>query len=346
MYQNSQLSYYQKNAKEAFERGFTTKLHYEHIEGTGEIYEVHKYYVPVIIAKKIKWLKWYFENLVNDGTPLEHRKHKHWIEYAETSMLMLSRIFHSMAKDQTILAGSEYVSPVAWAIFGRSQRIARHHFKNILDFQKHYHNQLHGICYPIEIHFRIGSEWAKKIANKFQRQPYCSANYWMAVAILLTYDIIQNCGPDGAAEFFELFNNDYRIDQRNYNINFWEQERPFLLGVPAKYEIPSLYDDRRRSRSRPISIEEIKPIRVKTQIELIFEGNALLSNEKTYPTNIIVKNSTHVPLIYNSNSSTNDARFPDFWEDVLAGSCSHGLGIRPFKIGGIGFGNGVLPGMM
>ncbi len=344
MYQNSQLSYYQKNAKEAFERGFTTKLHYEHIEGTGEIYEVHKYYVPVIIAKKIKWLKWYFENLVNDGTPLEYRKHKHWIEYAETSMLMLSRIFHCIAKDQTILAGSQCVSPVAWAIFGRSHKIARHHFQNMLDFQKHYHNQLHGICYPLEVHFRIGSEWAKKIASKFQRQPYYSANYWMSIAILLTYDLIHNCGPDGAAEFFELFNNDYRIDQRNYNLQFWEKERPDLLGVPAKYEIPSLHGERRGCRVN--IIEDIKPIRVKTQIQLIFEGNTLLTDEKTLPTIIAKEKKLHVPTIYHSDSST--SRFPDFWEDVLLGANhgKHGLGIRPFKIGGSSFGNGVLPGML
>lgn len=346
MFQNSQLSYYQKNAKEAFERGFTTKLHYEHIEGTGEIYEVYKYYVPVIIAKKIKWLKWYFENLIEDGTPLEYRKHKHWIEYAETSMLMLSRIFHCITKDQTILAGSQCVSPVAWAIFGRSQRIARHRFQNMLDFQKHYHNQLHGICYPVEIHFRIGSEWAKKIASKFQRQPYYSANYWMAISILLTYDIIHNCGPDGAAEFFELFNNDYRIDQRNYNLQFWERERHELLGVPAKYEIPSLYGERRKNRVE--IVEDIKPIRVKTQIELIFEGNTLLSNEVTHPTKIIVKEKKHihVPAIYNSNSHSHTS---EFWEDVLMGvphGIKHGLGIRPFKMGNTKFGNGVLPGML
>jgi hypothetical protein len=279
------LQYYQKNSREAFYSGFTCKLHYEVIDS--EVYEVHKYYFPRDASNRIRWVRKYFQKLDSKDIPLMYKRRKSWVEYAELALLILNRIHNLTSRNCVIFAGSKCVSPIAWAIFGPSGGMAQMQFAGIVDIANYYKKQYLDSeqCYPVDIHFKKGSNWAPKIASSFERIPLNSPNFWMTVALLLTYDLIHNCGPD-CHEFFELFTNDYRVGSDDFNLEEWEELRCQILGVPGRVRIPHMKGivKRREYVQQPLIIEEEKkPYRSQIKIELLFEGKELVAGEKTYP---------------------------------------------------------------
>jgi hypothetical protein len=174
--------------------------------------------------------------------------------------------------------------------------MAKHQFSTILELANNYRDKLHGNCYPIDIHFRIGSEWGPKFGKRFKKPPLTSANFWMSVALLLTYDIIHECGPD-CHEFFELFTNDYRDNSDNFDMAAWEQIRCKILGNPERIDINRIP----RGRIRYCELVEEppkKPYKAKVEIALVSESNDLAAGETTMPTIIkefhsIIPHSEH-----------------------------------------------------
>jgi len=330
---NEKLDYYQKNTKQAFREGFTMRTHYEVIEP--ECYQVYKYYLPVNASKKITWVKKYFESL--DGLDIENtfKRRKSHVEFAETALLMLTRINWATMKDRYIVAGSEYVSPIAWCVFGRSDYapMSKMHFSNIVEIANHYKNYTHGNCYPIDIHFRMGSDWANRIAKRFHKPMLKSPNLWMTVALLLTYDLIHNCGPD-CSEFFELFTNDYREHSSDFNLDQWERLRCKILGC-SPFDINKVPF---RPRARIIHREWVeeppkKPFKAKTEIALISESQDLAEGEKTFatfrpkPVQQVVDTKTLTERYEESNATTT---IPVLWPEDIG--MHHALGIR--RLGG------------
>jgi len=307
------ITYYQKNTREAFEGGFTTRIHYECLDS--EVYEVHKYYLPVKISPRVKWVRRYFKKLDDQPIDVSHKRRKHWLEYAETALMMLGRIYHLCSKGHRITAGSQYVSPVAWAIFGEGNpgTMARHQFSSVLEIANHYRSLLQGNCYPIDIYFKKGhSQLGRQLASKFKKPPLISSNFWMAVALLLIHDIIHECGPD-CNEFFELFTNDYRDNSGSFDVISWEKLRCAILGVQGRVEVnrmPRGIHVIHREIIGPVL--PIKPFKAKTEIVLLSESNDLSHGEKTVPTSV----KSEDDIISRSSASTTDFTIPDLIPDL------------------------------
>jgi hypothetical protein len=274
---NTEMQHYQKNPKEAFRKGFTMRTVYEHLGS--ELYEVHKFYLPLQIAKKVRWLRKYFISLDRADIPIERKRRKHWCEFAETALSVLSRIDMLLSKDFSFLAGSKHVSALPWATFGAAykSRLATN-FTSAMDIVYYYQNSLHGQCYPVDLHFRTCPGLAAKLAKKYRepmrsKLPFSSANFWMAVAIVLTYDLIRNCGPD-CHEIYDLFTNDYQENPDNINIEEWQDLRCLILGVPKP---PKQFV------GPPLVLRARQIAKSKTEIKEISCNVALEDGEKTKP---------------------------------------------------------------
>lgn len=268
------LLYYKNNAKEAFLEGFTAKVRNECLKT--EVYDVHKYYLPRSIRKRVKWIKKYFRWLDSYPDDSFFKRRKHHFEFAETALMILQRI-EIISRKSSIVAGSDYVCALPWAVFGLSERLSQHKFETIYDLMKHYSNYLHGECYPVDLYFRCRGNSStefltRKMASRFHKQPLGSKNYWMALSLALLYDILHYCGPD-THEFFELFTNDMRDSPDSIDFMQWQAFRCRLLGVmpPPEFVHPRHYVD----------YTPIKPRRVKTEITEISNNQDLTVGEKT-----------------------------------------------------------------
>jgi hypothetical protein len=281
MKRNNLLEYYQKHTQAAFAQGFTEKL-YNEVVGS-EVYEVHKFYLPTKIGKRVKFLRRYFEFLDNE-VPKGHQKRRQSpCEFAETAMFALTRIKMLTEKGYTIIAGSQHVSPIPWAIFGPpNQRPARFYYKNIDDLAGQYHNYMHGKMFPIELHFRVGSGLASKLAARHADVEYLSSpNYWMALGICVLFDIIHNCGPD-CHEFYELFTNDYKDNPQTIDFKQWQRARCKILGIAMPPSIQVYPKQQVRFQARSLNSHS-KPERMKTQIVEISNDQDLTLGETTRP---------------------------------------------------------------
>lgn len=280
---SDQLAYFQKHPQSAYSQGFTAKLYHEAL--ADDVYDVYKFYLPTQIAKKVRFLRKYFKYLDDQVDDPTYKRRKHWCEFAEEAMFVLSRVSHLTEKDYCFPAGSRYVCALPWAIFGplETQRMARNYFETIEDVGRHYHNSLHGKCYPVDLHFRKAPELAHKIAKKFKNPPMSSPNYWMAVGIALTYDIIHNCGPD-CHEFFDLFTNDYRDSPDHISPSAFQELRLKILGVPGSPDFSRMKMPKIPGGSctyGPTVPVQLKPKRAIVEVTQISDSQDLEAGETT-----------------------------------------------------------------
>lgn len=269
------LDYYKKNAKEAFNIGFTEQIHYEIIGS--EVYEVHAFFLPTQIMSKLKNLKRYFKFLDRDHIPAIYKRRKHYSEYIETALVMLQRVYYSCRRQNTIVAGSKYINPCPWAVFGPGieSALARHQFSSILEIASHYIPELCGDCTAVNIHFRKNSDWVTRFANKFEKYPAKSANFWVAVALLLLYDLIQYCGPD-CGPFFELFTNDIQENINTFDFKYWEHLRYRVFKLEKRFNVDNL-PLAAKTKRKPLQRSEV-------EVMLLSDNQDLAFGEKTYPT--------------------------------------------------------------
>lgn len=259
MNNNDSLSYYQSRPKQAFMDKFVGDTSFQSINQ--EIYHGLKFYIPSNSRKRIKFIKKYFAYIDYEPNENDLKRRKNWCEFSDTSALMLQRVDSFFARNHVFIAGSEKVCTIPWAIFGKSSRWHQHIFECLVDVSRHYSNFLHGKCYPLELHFKNRPEVVFRLAKKYKTFPLNNPNFWMGVALNLTYDLIHNCAPD-CAEVFELFTNDIRVGPGDVSDEAFEDLRFKILGI---------HPSPMRNLPKVHSVECV-PKKVKTEIAIISDG--------------------------------------------------------------------------
>src|SRR5581483_1023324 len=229
-----------------------------------------QYSIPTSITRNVIWLNKYFKSQ-DEAVEEKCRGRKSNEEWLGLAVLILNRIHTYTSRGNCIVAGSKFICGISWAVFGDSMRSSQHYFKDITDIADYYIDFLCGPCHPHTIKFNKFPGLTRKIAKDFAKPPHCSANFWMAVSILLLHDIVIHCGPD-TVEFFEVFTNDVRETPEKINTKSWWVRRGKALGLPDM----EAYQSKVFVASPPA-----KPTRTITKITELNSSQNLAEGEKT-----------------------------------------------------------------
>jgi hypothetical protein len=236
--------------KEAFHNGNVSSS-IEVVDDTE--YHVLEFAIPKGALKKTFFLKKYFAHIDTYPEDSRFRRRQHWCEWGETVCDMFDRVNGFLSYRTLFVAGSRSVSVIPWAIFGKSEHLAQHQFHSIRDLSHHYRNLLHGQCRYVKTYHRSPPTILDKITRNQKVFPLNNPNFWMGVAICLTYDLIHNCAPD-VAPTLDLFTNDYRINVNEMPLDEWNILRCRLLGVDAdplsNLPQPKIFNSKPRMREK------------------------------------------------------------------------------------------------
>lgn len=228
------LEFYKKHPRVAFQEGHPdivkSKRHWSHH------YKRYSYYMPEPAVSCFSILKKYFKELdyKYEKIPNNFKYRQTFWDLTETALDIMWTIRLSILRSNPIFAGTEFISPISWAIFGSSflnethSRTARKYFPTMSDVFSYYDASMWS---P---HYNIGT---------IDRAIYCvedkeqdsllnlssiygkSPNYTLSCAYFLLFDIIKNCGPD-CPEFFPVFTNDLTDKSNNPSITAnWNNAR-------------------------------------------------------------------------------------------------------------------------
>lgn len=236
-----------------------------------EKYEIHRFWVPRSLDKKIKWLRKYFRVMDRDSIPRQFKRRKDSSEFCETAIMILGRLDQLFDIDVPIVAGSAYLGKQPWAIFGDApQHEAKITFRDFEDIMHHYHNAI--VTGPADaeyFHFRVAPALVEKLSDKHRQ----TSHFLVSVGLCLLYDILTNCGPD-CAELYDLFTNDLRVGPDSVNLEEWQDLRCKVMGrhgrikeKPHKHKIGQIYKPH-------------YPLISRTNIDLINESDDIASGEK------------------------------------------------------------------
>jgi hypothetical protein len=230
-----------------------------------EIYEVHRYWMPHNAGSRLKFLRKFFKLLDKDYIPHNHKRRKDSSEFADAALIILARLDQLFDLNVPFVAGSAYLSPEPWAMFGKGETDAHFHFKDMESIFDYYKPAIvRGDNGPEQFHMRLAKNLPTELSDKHRYTP----NLVVAVAIYLLYDILINCGPD-CTEFADLFSNDRRIS--NVDLNEWSTLRCKLLGVNGRiYPNPHNYVVGQINRPRI-------PLVTTTKIELVGDFDSDIS---------------------------------------------------------------------
>jgi hypothetical protein len=218
--ERDQREFYDDNPDKAWYDGYSA-IPYQEVIGP-ELYEVRRFYFQKTLKKKIKAIRKWFYKIDNPNVPYDYRRRQTPEEFAELALVILSRIDVSFRSPLPFVVGSEHISPVPWAIFGKSESLfGVNQFESLFDVYDYYKNYFRGECYAQDLHFRYIGNSSRQLGVKYNM----TANLVIALALLLLTDIIINCGPD-CVQLFECFTNDYREEYGSKRVlNSWQDKR-------------------------------------------------------------------------------------------------------------------------
>lgn len=201
-----------------------------------ERYDIHRYYVPASLSKRLRFVKKYFRLLDRFEIPQKYKRRKSPTEYLETAVMILSRIEQLWKMDVPIIVGSGYISEISWATFGRIPDVeSRFNFGNFNDLADHYYNGLvNGGVYSREFPFRVCPNLPWELASKYQSTPH----FIISIALCLLSDILTKSGPD-CPDLYDLFTNDTRVSAKGVDVEAWKRIRYKMMGKRGK-----IYEDR------------------------------------------------------------------------------------------------------
>lgn len=216
--------------REAFLSGFYEKTKSKRI--ADEKYVKHYYYLPNSLNGTLRFLKKYFQILDNPLPRRQVRRRTSPMEFADVAIFTIWEIRSRISGEECIIAGTQTLGPIPWAIFGYEQhsignKLAKNYFRTLDDVFDHYSDFIEGSrgfnCNVILHREDLGNDSLMQLSNYYGK----SVNYILATAILLLSDLIRNCGPD-ANEFQWLFSNDRSQSQKEV-FEHWKELRPVLL---------------------------------------------------------------------------------------------------------------------
>lgn len=206
-------------------------LQYLHFLG-GERYEMHRYFLPARAMPRIKFLRKWFRVIDRDPIPPRQKRRKNDVEFAETAVMTLARIDALLGNDIHFVAGSGWLSPQPWGVFGEApeQTQAEVVFPDFPAIANFYESLIFSQGSVTEyLSFRIHPRLPAVLARKYDLTPH----FVVSLAICLLYDILLNCGPD-SPEFYDLFTNDTKVGPTQVNIEEWEDVRCRAMGFAGR----------------------------------------------------------------------------------------------------------------
>jgi hypothetical protein len=226
---------YGKHPRLAFQKGYyervKVKRHYH------QKYDRYHYYLPARMSPVVRFLKRYFQVLdAICDVEKKYRIRQTEFEFAELAILAFHHIRYRCSSCDPIVVGSQYLNPIPWAVFGPTlgvpNKIVRNHFTCTQDIFQHYDQYMWGGGYNVTtIERPLGTKAETDaliiLADIYDR----SANFILAMTLLLLCDLIKHCGPD-ADEFRPLFTNDRR--RRPLDKTIWQKVRAEV--IPLDFE--------------------------------------------------------------------------------------------------------------
>ena len=250
----------------------------------GDLYEIHRYFIPHVIEKQLKFLKKYFRVADMENTPHAYKRRKSHIEFVETAVMILGRLDMLCRLGIPIVAGSAYLDKSPWAVFGKVPEInPKFSFRNFDDIANHYRKLITKGCANAEyFHFRVIPTLPWELADVHHETP----SFVVSLGICLLCDILLNCGP-GCDELHDLFNNDLRIKPHPIDLSGWQDLRCKIMGrhgkinnKPHGYTVGQIY-------------EPIMPLVSTTKIEEISQSDDLALGEKVLRYTPTIINDDH-----------------------------------------------------
>ena len=193
-----------------------------------EKYSVCRYCIPTTINPQISFLRKYFRVMDRIPIPRRHRNRRHFVEYAEAAIMLFARVEQFYRLRRPLIAGSTFLTPCAWVVFGEANAPARHRWPAFHDVALHYERMwfMPQIQHNNRFfHFRKYGRLADDLASHLKSTPH----YIMTTALLLLHDVLRYCGPD-TYEFSDLFTNDNRDTPNYVDLDIWEAVRCKVLG--------------------------------------------------------------------------------------------------------------------
>jgi len=204
--------FYRKCPEKAFLEGYVSSYGWKRIEDTH--YLKYHYYMPARMSSVVRHLQKYFESIRRttlEADPVQRpstqiRRSK-W-DFADTAIKTFMQIRRRIRRNDPIIAGSQEISPCPWAIFGKltDERLAKHVFEDMESILSYYTRFLLSKGFnTVKVYHSSKRDAGRiRIISKTFSE---STNVVLAVALLLLYDIIRNCGPD-SCEFLDLWTNE------------------------------------------------------------------------------------------------------------------------------------------
>jgi len=222
--------YYDKHPRLAFVDGFHYKTKIK--RHRTRKYDHYHYYLPSNISPILQFLKTYFRELDSQFGEIDekHRYRLSEFEYPNLAMEMMLLIRARISANAPIVAGSQAISPLNWAIFGPNpdKLMCRHHFPKLWDVLKYYGNHISYRGFNITsvarpLHLDPGVDTWIVLADLFNH----SVNFILACALLLLFDLVRYTGPD-CPTFHPVFSND-RNARRETDLLHWDRARRIVI---------------------------------------------------------------------------------------------------------------------
>lgn len=229
--------HYMKHPKDAFMHGFYQIKKTEHLNH--KKYNRYHYFLPTIISEPQKLLRDYYGELDQEQNfiPEPSRRRPHPALFFETAIQCLNKIRTRLDVGDGLIAGSQILCPIPWAIFGtnRGNRTTFNEFKSFESiFQKYdlMMRPVKGHGYNVTSVLRpFESDESNDALLKISHAIDASPNYVLGCAIMLLYDLVHNCGPD-CQDFPEVYSNDKRIVAINPEVEqSWINARSKVIKV-------------------------------------------------------------------------------------------------------------------
>ena len=225
------LEYYDKHPRLAFVESFSQKVRVKRHRSMK--YDRYHYYLPSNLSPVLQFLKKYFRLLDDEFANVEQKdRYRHSeFEYPDLAIEMMILVRSKITKGVPIVAGSQAISPVPWAVFGPNvdNRLCRCHFKTLQDVFVHYGDYIShrgfnvvNVARPHNLNPEL-DKWIV-LADLYNH----SINFVLACALLMLFDLVRYCGPD-CYPFHPVFSNDKR---RRLDIDLLPWDRARRAVVP------------------------------------------------------------------------------------------------------------------
>lgn len=222
----------------------------------GVKYRGRRYWLPEPACRAATDIARYYNLfLPHCGVPSEQRAVRTVLDAPDFGVDVLGFVNQMMDLGLGFLAGSNLVSPVAWAAIGNVgvHGLARLRFDSTEDLITHYIDQILGDdipCLPTSI---FHQEHAIRKIMELAEAMKMPRGFILAASVMFLRDIVVNCGPD-TEELSCVFGNSWGEASKQPDHSAWWFARAVLVTQPSRVDINA-----GRLSTAIVPVREIRP---------------------------------------------------------------------------------------